>query len=139
MARFGRLLGSPLKILIQNKNYQVERDCYLRLRESGVEWVGGLKVPLLLDHDDQLLAIEMDIVEPPYLLDFGKVYLDNPPPYWGDAQLMANFYEEKAPLFGRNWPRVLKAMASLRLHGIYYIDPRPQNIDFGDEADDAEL
>jgi hypothetical protein len=131
--------GSALKILFRDDNYAVERDCYLRLREAGTRHVGSLNVPILVDYDDELRAIEMTIVRPPYLLDFGKVYLDDPPPYWDDVQLMANFYEEKAPLFGRNWPRVLKAMASLRLHGIYYVDPRPQNIDFGDEEDDSEL
>lgn len=131
--------GSALKILYRNQNYTMERNCYLRLRDAGVKQVAHLAVPRLVDFDDHLLAIEIEIVQPPYLLDFGKVYLDDPPPYWNDAQLMANFYEEKAPLFGRNWPRVLKAMATLRLHGIYYIDPRPQNIDFGDEEDDSEL
>ncbi len=130
---------SALKIMIHEKNYAVERDCYLRLKNAGVQWLGKLQVPLLLDFDDRLLAIEMDIVEEPYLLDFGKVYIDIPPPYWEDEQLMANFYAEKEPLFGRNWPRVLSAMAFLQRHGIYYVDPRPQNIAFGDEEDDSDL
>lgn len=127
--------GSALKILIYDQNYRVERDCYLRLRDKAVRHVGKLNVPILIDYDDQLRAIEMTIVKPPYLLDFGKVYLDQPPVYWNDEQLMANFFEEKAPLFGRNWPRVLSAMASLEQIGIYYVDPRPQNISFGDDDD----
>ncbi len=127
--------GSALKILYRNHNYEVERDCYLRLMEAGWRRLGTLNIPRLVDYDDQLLAIEIEIVEPPYLLDFGKVYIDQPPVYWNDEQLMANFYEEKAPLFGRNWPRVLFAMASLEQIGIYYVDPRPQNISFGDEDD----
>lgn len=131
--------GSALKILFRDDNYFVERDCYVRLKSAGIRLVGKLNVPILVDYDDDLRAIEMTIVRPPYLLDFGKVYLDDPPPYWDDEQLMANFYEEKAPLFGKNWPRVLSAMASLRLHGIYYIDPRPQNISFDVEEDDSDL
>jgi hypothetical protein len=130
--------GSALKILYRVRNYDVERDCYLRLRDAGWKRVGILTIPRLVDFDDELLAIEMEIVQPPYLLDFGKVYIDEPPVYWNDSQLMTNFYEEKAPLFGKNWPRVLSAMASLEQLGIYYVDPRPQNISFGDD-DDAEI
>ncbi len=83
--------GSALKILYRNQNYKMERDCYLRLRDAGVKQVAHLAVPRLVDFDDGLLAIEIEIVQPPYLLDFGKVYLDAPPPYWDDAHLMANF------------------------------------------------
>lgn len=129
--------GSALKILINERNYRVERDCYLRLRDERIRRVGKLNVPMLVDYDDELRAIEMTIVKPPYLLDFGKVYIDHPPVYWHDEQLMANFYEEKAPLFGKNWPRVLSAMASLEQLGIYYVDPRPQNIAFEDEDEEV--
>ncbi len=131
--------GSALKLLYRTGNYVVERDCYLRLKDSAIRLLGGLNVPMLVDYDDQLLAIEITIVKPPYLLDFGKVYIDIPPPYWEDEPLMANFYAEKEPLFGKNWPRVLSAMAFLQRHGIYYVDPRPQNIAFGDEEDDSDL
>ncbi len=131
--------GSAIKILYRDKNYAVERDCYLRLREWGVTQVAKLTVPRLVDHDDGLFALEIEIVQPPYLLDFGKAYIDEPPVYWGDRQLMANFYEEKSPLFGSNWSRVRKALASLEGMGIYYVDPRPQNISFGSEDDDSDL
>ena len=36
----------------------------------------------------------MTIVSPPFLLDFGKVYLDSPPPYWDDLEIMSNWHVE---------------------------------------------
>ena len=75
----------------------------------------------------------MTLVRPPFLLDFGKVYIDHPPPYWGDTQLMANFHAEGRENFQSRWPVVLRALSILRGHGIYYVDPRPGNVTFGDD------
>ena len=86
---------------------------------------------MLLDFDDHLLAIEMEIVRPPFLLDFGKVYLDRPPPYADDTQLMATAHAAGKELIGKRWSQVLRVLAALQRFGIYYVDPKPANIDFG--------
>ena len=126
---------SAVKVFEHNKSYQVEKGSYLRLQERGIEVLTGLTVPSLIDFDDELGVVEMEIVRPPFLLDFGKVYLDRPPPYWGDKQIIANMHVEGRELFGRNWSRVLSALAALRSLGIYYVDPKPGNISFGDETE----
>ena len=54
----------------------------------------------MIDADDQLFAVEMTIVSPPFLLDFGKVYFDSPPPYWNDDEIMANWHAEGKENFG---------------------------------------
>lgn len=59
--------------------YEREINVYLRLRAHEVTHVGGHRVPILIDQDDELLAIEMTIVSPPFVLDFGGAYLDQPP------------------------------------------------------------
>jgi hypothetical protein len=122
--------GSAVKVLYRQKNYNNERDSYLRLREAGIDRIGALTVPLLVDFDDRHFAIEMGVVQPPFLLDFGKVYLDIPPPYWSDSQLMANFHAEGQELFGVDWQTVQSVLAFLRGLGIYYVDPKPGNISF---------
>ena len=40
---------------------------------------------------------------------------------------------EACDLFGRRWPKVLKATSALQHFGIYYYDATPGNIRFGDE------
>ncbi|MCC7475981.1 MAG: hypothetical protein IT425_11345 [Pirellulales bacterium] len=79
----------------------------------------------------------MTIVQPPYLLDFGKVYIDNPPPYWNDPQFHVNRHECGRELFGnKKWREVLNAMSTLIRLGIWNVDPRPANFCFGDEENE---
>ena len=125
---------SAVKSLEKEKNYLDEITCYRRLRRAGIENICGLAVPILIDSDDTLLIIEMSLVRPPFLLDFGKVYIDRPPPYWADKQLMANFHAEGRENFQKHWSIVQRALAFLRSHGIYYVDPRPGNIVFEDDG-----
>ncbi len=125
--------GTALKVHHIEKTYRVELASYRRLRDAKVINICGLSVPELIDSDDSFHAIEMTLVRPPYLLDFGKVYIDQPPPYWGDEQLMENALVGWLEVFGPNWPTVQLALSVLRSHGIYNVDPRPSNINFGDE------
>jgi hypothetical protein len=71
-------------------------------------------------------------VRPRFLLDFGKVYLDAPPPYWNDAEIMANWHAEGRENFGDRWSKVLSLIGMLQKYGIWYIDPKPGNIMFED-------
>src|SRR5271154_5010013 len=57
---------TALKIHDVEPSYRVERNAYMRLRDVGVKIVSGFFVPALVDYDDELLAIEMTIVFPPY-------------------------------------------------------------------------
>lgn len=131
--------GSAIKACMRPDSYAIERSCYQRLKEAGVTSLKGLNVPELIDFDDALMVIEMGIVDEPYFLDFGKAYLDHPPDYWSDPQMVQNFHAEKSRLFGKNWKVVDSAMSWLRKLGIYYVDPRPGNVSFGDEDDDDDL
>ncbi len=88
---------------------------------------------MLVDYDDALLIIEMSLVRPPFLLDFGKVYLDSPPPYWQDREVVEGMHAEGKEIFEHRWPEVLSLLAVLRRYGIYYVDPKPGNIRFSDE------
>lgn len=127
---------TAVKALIREKNYRDEVECYRRLKVAGVSRIGTFNVLVLEGYDDELLVIEMTIVQPPYLLDFGKVYLDRPPVDLYDEQLMENAMAEWRERFGEQWEEVNAAMYWLRQYGIYYFDPRPGNIWFGDNDAD---
>ena len=108
--------------------YNRERDVFLRLRDLQIEEVGGHMVPQLIDYDDELLAIEMTIVSPPFCLDFGGAYLDRPPDY--SPEVWRDWEEMKSMAFEDNWPHVKKILSTLESFGIYVADVNPGNIAF---------
>jgi hypothetical protein len=126
---------TAIKALYRVKSFVHELECYRRLKAAGVRQVGVFDVPFLEDYDEELRIVEISIVQPPYLLDFGKVYLDQAPTHLYDEQMMANAHAEWHERFGERWSKVRHAMRMLEKHGIYYYDPRPGNVCFGDEDD----
>lgn len=118
-----------MKAFERERNYLLELRSYQRLKEHNVSQIDGFSVPQLVNSNDQLLIIEMSIVSPPYLIDFGKVSIDAPPDF--SDEVLADEEEQAAELFGENWPRVQSLMAHLQhFYGIYYLDPKPRNILF---------
>lgn len=122
---------SAVKAVFLPQVYAVESECYRRLADAGVRDLGGLAVPGLIGFDDELQVVEMSIVQPPFLLDFGKVYLDRQPPYWEDPTIRAETLQLWRERFGDRWPDVAAVLEMLKTHGIHYVDPRPGNIEFG--------
>jgi hypothetical protein len=128
---------TAVKAFLREHNYVRERDCYRRLREHSVTNAHRFTVPKLVSWDDELLIVEMQIVSPPFLLDFGKAYLDHPPDF--DEQTMADDEELRTELFGSRWPEVKSAVSSLERYGIFYVDAKPGNVMFGDESTTTSL
>jgi hypothetical protein len=108
--------------------YQRERDIYLRLRNRGVGRILEFKVPKLWHFDDQLWVIEMEIVSPPFVLDFAGAYLDRPPDFPDDV--MEEWRKEKREQFGDRWAQVQDILREFRKMGIYLADVKPGNIMF---------
>ena len=123
---------SAVKVFEHEKNYDDELECYQRFADAGVEDLSGFKIPSLLGFHDKLRVIELKIVRPPFLLDFGKVYLDAPPPYWDDAEIMGHWHAEGRENFGERWSKVMSLIGMLQKYGIWYVDPKTGNIMFGD-------
>ena len=130
--------NSAVKVLESGDCYLRERDCYRRLFDRMVESIDGLAVPRLLNYDDDLLIVEMEIVEPPYLLDFGKAYLDGIHPYSAD-QLRAYYRSLNRHFREEDVPRVMRVCRALRTYGIEYLDAKPKNIRLRSDADEAQL
>jgi hypothetical protein len=76
---------SALKVFARSDTYERERDCYRRLFENQVERLAGFQVPELMDYSNAFCAIEMTVVRPPCILDFGKAHVDSPPDYSAEA------------------------------------------------------
>ena len=106
--------------------FRRERDVYLRLKECGIFEVQGCSIPELLAYDERVLAIEMTIVDRPFVLDFASAWLDTVPEFtpdpYGD--------EERKERFGDRWLLVQRIVIELRLHGVYLFDLSPGNIAF---------
>ena len=130
---------SAVKALNLQRKYENELECYLRLRSDDVDTICGFNVPVLEGSDDSLWMIEMSIVTTPYVLNFGKVWIDEPPPYYFDEQRMANARADARNMFGKDWPDVEVVLYQLRTkYGIYYADPRPANINCGRDDDNDD-
>lgn len=108
--------------------YDREVGVYLRLRDLEVTHVCDHRVPILVDYDDELLAIEMTIVSPPFCLDFGGAYLDRPPDY--SPEVWADWRQMKSEAFEENWPTVEMILAEFKSFGVYIADVNPGNIKF---------
>ena len=116
--------NTALKVHRLRSDYKQERDVYLRLRTRSLRRLAGFSIPLLLYYDDSCLAMELSIVKRPFLLDFARAELDAPFPELDDP----TWLNEKARLFGADWPDVLRLLNALRQYGISFRDVHKGNI-----------
>ena len=106
----------------RDEAYVRERNVYLRLQELEIHEVHGHEVPQLVDFDDRLLAIEMTIVSPPFVLDFGGAYLDRPPDY--TPEVWADWRAQKSDAFEDHWPAAERIIEEFKIYGIFIADGR---------------
>ena len=123
-------IWSAVKVHESQAGYTRERDIYLELQELGVDFILSCEVPVLLDFDDELLAIEMTIVSRPFVLDFAGAYLYLPPDF--PEEVMAEWRAEKIEQFGARWPDVEAVLRELERLDIHMVDVNPGNISFPD-------
>lgn len=120
---------SAVKIFRAQRLYEQELAAYRRLTQNRVETVCGHAVPRFIRSDEDLLAIEMSTVEPPYVIDFAKCRFDVRPDYPEDA--ITEWHAQLEEWFGDRWTDALRIHNELfRRYGIYYDDMKPGNIMF---------
>jgi hypothetical protein len=122
---------SAVKGFYQDRQFQLELACYKRLKHRNApEQICGFWVPQMIDFDRRLRVIEMQLVTPPYCVDFGKAYVDHTPDYfqhYSTGEMRELFGEDRAK-------QVMKLLRELSMkYGINYADANPKNITFGDE------
>ncbi len=116
------------KIHSSRQPYERERECYERLRDSGVRKLLGFRVPQLLRSDDAFLALEMTVVAPPFVLDFAGAWLDWPPEF--SDEIWEEWERKNKEQFGEDWPMAQIILGELEDLGIHMHDPSPSNICF---------
>ena len=109
------------------------RECraYRILKERGVFDIEGFSIPQFLGSDEEFLAIQMTIVEPPFLLDFGSAYSRQSLPEFSEG-IWAEWREQKQQEFEERWPLVENALMVLRSFDIFMLDIHARNIVFRD-------
>jgi hypothetical protein len=85
-------------------------------------------VPQLIAFDDKLLALEMTVVKPPWVLDFAGAYLDFAPEF--SDEIWEEWTWKNEEQFGANWPTAQMILDDLQDLGIHMHDPSPNNIPF---------
>lgn len=119
--------NTAVKVLFREDSYFNELVCYERLAERNVTKVRGCEIPKVRDFDDELLVLEITIVEPPYVLDFGKCKVDYKHDHSADA--MAALDEKIVDCWGEEEAVIVRSIVRvLAGHGIYYPDPNRGNI-----------
>jgi len=124
-AEFG---PAALKVHYSPEPYFRERYIYERLNEMGMSEIRGFDVPQLLDSDDELLALKMTIVMPPFVLDFAGAYLDFAPKF--SDEIWVEWIRKNEEQFGANWSMAQIILDDLKDLGIHMHDPSPGNIRF---------
>jgi hypothetical protein len=130
--------STVIKVFYRGESYSREKACFLRLRDRGIKELDGLSVPQLVQYDDSLLIVEMTFVNPPYILDFGKAYLDGQSPY-DAAQLDEWRLRLRNSFRTDDLPRVHKILRTLNGLGIGYYDARPWNIRLRNDEQEKAL
>ena len=123
--------GTALKAYFAEEFYRRELAVYERLKEVRVLKLLGFAVPQLIRADDEFLALEMTVVERPFILDFAGAYLDGDAPQF-DVEVWATWESDKREKFGDRWPKVKAVLAALEELGIQMLDVNPGNVAFGD-------
>ncbi|MBC8107990.1 MAG: serine/threonine protein kinase [Anaerolineae bacterium] len=118
-------LRTAVKVLKYSAGFQAEVRTYQLLRRLGMRQLLGFTIPRMLDYREDILAIQMDFVRSPYLLDFAGVQFKKPD-FSGDV--MAHWHQKISEFFSPNEAMIYAVYAALARHGIYYMDFRPSNI-----------
>lgn len=130
---------SAVKAFYKQANFEIEFECYRRLKEAGVNKIHGFNIPVLEGVDRLLRVIEISFVQPPYFLDFGKAIVDASRREYQDPQFLAKAMHGWREDFGERWQEVAAVIHQLRdKHGILYLDPRHGNINFGHSEEDND-
>ena len=104
----------------------------MRFRDVGLIDAMGFNVPELIGYDDELLAIEMTVVRPPFVVDFASVVLDVDPELIEDeGHTLADLVRDR---FGADRVAVVLDLREelIARAGAYLSDLHGHNIKFGE-------
>lgn len=121
-----------VKFFGEESSYRRELRAYQILRARDIQQIREFQVPQFIRHDDDLQAVEMTIVDAPYILDFAAAYM---PQEYERFEFSAEVLEETearwSENFGERWPAARDIVAEFRrLTGLILLDLSLNNIRF---------
>jgi hypothetical protein len=123
---------TAVKFFDQLPRFRRELEVYQVLRDRGIRSVAGHNVPELVLDDGELRAIEMSVVQRPFVLDFAGAKRPHEVPDFG-AEIMEEHFEHLRDLFGDRWADALHVAEMFRqATGFVLLDIHPGNIAFAD-------
>jgi hypothetical protein len=115
-----------------HREFQVYQILHARVHSKGFYSIAGHNVPELIDVDNELRAIEMTIVERPFILDFAGARLPNEVPDF-EQHVQDEHLDRLRDSFGDRWADALHVAEMFRLAtGFVLMDIHPGNIAFAD-------
>jgi hypothetical protein len=121
---------TAVKFFDRPDRFRRELEVYEVLATKGIQIVAGHNVPELIDSDGALRAIEMTIVERPFVLDFAGAKRPNEVPDF-EPHVLEEHYEHLQELFGDRWSDALHVAEMFRqATGFVLLDIHPGNIAF---------
>jgi len=125
---------TAVKLFIDAGCFSRELRAYQVLAANQITRIGGHWVPQLRQFDEELMAIEMSIVKPPFLLDFASAYPSHEAPDFPE-EVWEEWRQQKSEEFGRRWAEVEFILSEFRrLTGMTLLDVNPGNVKFVEGA-----
>ncbi len=120
---------TAVKVHERPESYRAERNAYIRFQQVEITDIAGFSVPMLWAYDDENLVIEMEIVVPPYVVDFASVRLDVPEDLIEDeGHTLVDMIRERFDERANEVIALCEELASCA--GIYLTDVHRHNIKF---------
>jgi hypothetical protein len=120
--------NTAVKFFTVVETFSRERRAYEILAENQISHVAGHAVPEMIRVDESLMAIEMTIVQPPFLLDFALAYAESEAPHFPE-EVWEDWRQQKSEEFGSRWPDVEFILSEFhRLTGLVLLDTNLGNI-----------
>ena len=123
---------SAVKFFQDRFAFDREREVYQVLSALHIDMLVGHAVPKLIRHDEALLAIEMSIVAPPFVLDFAGARTEEEAAMFDfEDHVVEEHHARLADLYGDRWMQVLAVAGEFtRRTGYVLMDIKPGNISF---------
>jgi hypothetical protein len=129
---FNTTRDTAVKFCFDQETYARELRAYVLLTAKNIESIFGFQIPLLENFDDALLAIEMSVVTPPFLLDFAAAYTREEIERFAFTEdVIAEREAHWADIFGDRWPETSALRDEFeRRTGFVLLDLNLNNIRF---------
>lgn len=124
---------TAVKFFDREARFIREAEVYALLLERKIRTIAGHNIPRLKNVVQNLMVLEIEIVQRPFILDFAGAKLPHEVPDF-EPEIVAEHHERLRDLFGDRWAEALHVAEMFRLAtGYTLLDIHPGNIAFADQ------